>query len=136
MKIFDKVIEIFNQYNLKPIVLPEEHNNIYSFLKTYPEFKKDFETEKDDFYFINKYSKNIGKGYYGFSIGTPIVPEWNEIIEKILDVCINTDPDFEIHQIKLKFGGIRFYVYTNIIEDIDDVEMLVMKKMYDNALIY
>jgi len=136
MNIFDKIVEIFNKYELKPIVFDEKYNNVYQYLNEFPDKRKDFETEKNDFYFINKYSKYIGEGHYGFSIGTPIVPEWNEIIEKILDLCIETDPDFKILQIKLKFGGIRFYVQTNIIEDIDDIEILIMKKMHDNALIY
>ena len=30
-----------------------------------------------------------------------------------MDLCILNDPDFEIHQIKLKFGGIRFYVNSS-----------------------
>lgn len=136
MKILDKVIEIFNQYDLKPIELSNGHKNIYSFLNAYPEFRKDFETEKNDLYFINKYRKYISERHYGFSIGTPIVPEWNEIIEKILEICIEADPNFKIQQIKLKFGGMRFYVYTNIIEDIEDVEMLIMEKMRDKALVY
>lgn len=136
MKILDKVIEIFNQYDLKPIELPKTHKNIYSFLKVYPEFRKEYETEKNDFYFINKYRKYISERNYGFSIGTPIVREWNEIIEKILEICIEADPKFEIQQIKVKFGGMCFYVQSDIIEDIEDVEMLIMKKMRDNALIY
>ena len=60
----------------------------------------------------------------------------NEIIEKILDLCILNDPDFEIHQIKLKFGGIRFYVQSNVIEDIFDVESLIENTFYDRALIF
>lgn len=136
MKILEKVIEIFNQYDLKPIKLPASHRDIYSLLRAYPEFKKDFESEKNDFYLINKYRKYIGEGHYGFSIGTPTIPEWNEIIEKILDVCIEADPNFEIQQVKVKFGGMCFYVHTNIIEDIDDVEALIMKKMRDKALVY
>lgn len=136
MKILDKVIEIFNQYDLKPIVLPDGHINIYSFLNAHPEFRKEYETEKNDFYFINKYRKYISERNYGFSIGTPIVPEWNEIIEKILEICIDADPNFEIQQIKIKFGGMCFYVQTNIIKDINDVEKLIMEKMYDKALIY
>jgi len=136
MKLIDNTQDIFNQYELKPIKLPAGHKDVYSFLRTYPEFKKDFETEKNDFYFINKYHNYIDNGHYGFSIGTPIVPEWNEIIEKILDLCIKTDPDFKIQQIKLKFGMMCFYVQSNVIEDVQEIEKLIMNKMRDSALVY
>jgi hypothetical protein len=136
MKILDKIKEVFSQYELKPLVLPEGHKDVYSFLRAYPEFKKDFETEKDDVYFIKKYRKHIPKGWYGFSIGSPIVPEWNEIIDNVLEICIKEDPDFEIHQIKIKFGGIRFYCGSQVIEDINEVERLIDTTLFDRALIF
>jgi len=136
MKILDKAQEIFNQYELKPLMFPEGHNNVYSFLSAYPEFKKDFESEKDDGYLIDKYRTHIPRGWYGFSIGSPIIPEWCEIIDKILEVCIEADPNFEIHQIKIKFGGIRFYCGSEIIEDLHEIESLIDNTLFDKALIY
>lgn len=136
MKILDKVQEIFNQHELKPLMLPEGHKDVYSFLNAYPEFRKDFESEKDDGYFINKYRTHISKGHYGFSLGSPIIPEWCEIIDKVLELCIVEDPDFEIQQVKIKFGTVHFNVYSNIIEDTHDVDRLIMSTLFDRALIY
>jgi len=136
MKIFNKVQEIFGQHQLNELMFPEDNKNAYEFLQSYPEFKKDFVSEKNDMFLIKKYRQHIPKGWYGFSIGEPIVPEWNEIIDKILELCIASDPDFQIHQIKLKFGGICFYVHSDVIEDLHEVEMLIGNTLFDSALIY
>jgi len=136
MKILDKVQKIFNQYELKPIELPTEFKNVYVFLRAYPEFRKDFEPEKDDSYLIRRYRDHIPKGWYGFDIGSPIVPVWSTIIEQIVDVCLEADPNFEIHQIKIKFGGILFYVHSETIEDVHEVESLIGTMLFDRALIY
>jgi hypothetical protein len=134
MKILDKVEEVFSEYSLTPLELPDGHN-VYTLINEYPENKIFYESEKDDTYFINKYHQYIPRGWYGFSLGNPIIPEWMEIIDKVLEICVEADPNFEIHQIKLKFGSICFYVGSEVIEDIHEVEM----KMYDlsdPALIY
>jgi hypothetical protein len=136
MNILDDVKAIFSRYELNPLMLPEGHNDVYSFLRAYPDLKKDYEAEKDDIFLFKKYHNNIPVGWYGFDIGNPIIPAWMDILDEIVDLCVKSDPDFEIHQIKLKYGGIRFYVETKIIEDIDDVEHLIMNKLFDNALIY
>jgi hypothetical protein len=136
MKILDKVQEVFNQYDLKPIELPKEFKDVYLFLKAYPEFGKDFKSEIDDNDLNTKYRKHIPKGWYGFDVGTPIVPQWMEIIDKIVEGCTAFDPDFEIHQIKLKFGYICFYCGSNVIDDLHEVEYLMANKLQDRALIY
>jgi len=136
MNILDKVQEVFNQYDLKPLIFPEGHKNVYTFLQVYPEFKKDFTSKITDRDLNQKYRKHIPKGWYGFDVGNPIVPEWMEIIDKIVEGCTAFDPDFEIHQIKLKFGGICFYCGSNVIDDLHDVEFLIAKKLFDRALIY
>jgi hypothetical protein len=136
MKILEKVQEVFNQHELKAIELPEGTANVYAFLRAYPEFKKDFEPLIDEDVLQEKYLKHIPRGWYGFSIGTPTVPIWNTILDKILEVCIEADPKFEIHQIKMKFGGIRFYCHSDVIEDLYEVEFFVENKLWDMALIY
>jgi len=136
MKILDKIQEVINQHELNSLILPEKHNNVYTFLKEYPEFSKDYQTEKNDSYLLKKYKNHIPKGWYGFDIGEPIIPSWNNIIEEVLEICIKADPLFEIHQIKLKFGGIRFYCGSAVIEDLHDVESLIENTLWDKALIY
>jgi hypothetical protein len=136
MNIFDKVQEIFNQYDLKPIELPKDYKNVYAFLRDYPEFGKNFKSKIEDCDLNEKYKLRIPTGWYGFDIGTPVIPAWMEIIDKIVAICVEADPYFEIHQIKMKYGEICFYVHSIIIDDIDDIESLIMSKMWDRALIY
>jgi len=135
MKILEKVQAILAKYELKSIKLPEGYKNVYQYRKDNPDDKK-FESEKTDGYFINKYETHIPRGWYGFSLGDPIVPEWCEIIEKVLDICLETDPNFKIHQIKIKFGGVRFYCESQVIEDLYDVEVLIEHNLHDPKLIY
>jgi len=136
MKILDKIQEIFNQYELKPIELPKEFKDVYMFLRAYPEFKKNFEPEKNDGYLLRRYRDHIPRGWYGFDIGEPIVPVWSTIIEKIVDACLEADPNFEIHQIKIKFGYMCFYCGSDVIEDLHEVECLIAHKLQDRALVY
>lgn len=136
MKLLEKVKEIFDKYNYTPIELPEEYGNLYRYLDEHLEEYWKYESKSDDSYLIEKYSKYIPKGHYGFSIGHPTPNAWNDIIEEILDLCIKEDPNFEIHQIKTKFGRICFYVHSDTIEDIFDIEVLIGNKLFDEALIY
>jgi len=136
MNILEKVQEIFNQYDLKPIELPKDFKDVYMFLRKYPEFGKDFKSSIEDSDLNTKYRKHIPRGWYGFDVGTPIVPSWMEIIDKIVEACVAVDPEFEIHQVKLKFGGICYYCGSNIIDDLHDVEFLIAEKLFDRALIY
>jgi hypothetical protein len=136
MKILTNVEEIFAKYDLKPIKLSKEYKDIYQYLREYPVEWEKYESKKNDSYFLKKYGEYIPKGWYGFDIGKPIIPEWMEIIDEIVELCIENDPDFEIHQIKLKFGAICFYVHSDVIEDIHDVELMLMNNLFDKALIY
>jgi hypothetical protein len=63
--------------------------------------------EWDDGFLINKYKSRIPRGWYGFS---GIHKSWSPIIQEFLDYVEAHCPDYEIHQIKSKFGGLRFYV--------------------------
>ena len=56
-----------------------------------------------------KWREHVGKGWYGFDMGW--APDnWFKIIDEFLDQIKQVDPDFQIHQIKIKFGGIRIYL--------------------------
>lgn len=139
MEILNDVQKIFDGYDLKSLEFKDDLDkaiNLYQYLYIHPDEEKDFKSDKTDGYFINKYKANIPRGWYGFSIGSPIFPAWLEILDQILELCIKNDKDFEIYQIKLKFGGIRFYTGSRIIEDINDVEDLIENKLYNEALIY
>ena len=136
MKLLKKIVEVFAKHELSELILPGNHHDVYSFLQENPDFKEDFISAKNDGYLLTKYRRFIPKGWYGFSIGSPIIPVWIDILEEVLDICIENDPEFEIQQIKLKFGGIRFYCESAVIEDIYDIESLIETNLFDRALIY
>lgn len=58
---------------------------------------------------FEKYADYIPTGWYGFD---SIPDEWVAEIDELLQEMIKV-PGFEIHQIKEKFGGLRFYVECN-----------------------
>lgn len=135
MKLFEQIQEIFSGYELKPIDCGE-YKNIYKLIQDNPDIINDYKSDITDSYLNNKFEKHIPHGWYGFDIGYPIVKDWVSIIEKVVDLCITNDPDFEIHQIKLKYGMICFYCESKLIEDFRDINSLIMNTFYDKALIY
>lgn len=58
-----------------------------------------------------KWAYRVGKGWYGFNLGH-IPPVWTKMLDEFLCWLENKRPDFEIHQIKMKMGSLRFYVGT------------------------
>lgn len=135
-KIREKVLEIINEYDLKPIELPEGHKNVYSYIRENPEKEKEFKPKITDIFLNKKYIKHIPRGWYGFDVGTPIVPVWMEIIHKITELCVSINPNFEIHQVKLKWGRIDYYASSGVIEDVFDIDEILNDKLSDVALIY
>ena len=95
--------------------------------------------ENNPFVDINKkWGSFIGKGWYGES-GLP--KSWTCIIDDFLEYLRYELKTFEIHQIKLKFGGLRFYVIfetgvpaenDRICAEINELE----KWLFDKSLIY
>lgn len=136
MELLNKIKEIISKYDLKPIDISKKYKNIYQYLNDHPEDTNKYQSDKNDKYFTEKYYNYISNGHYGFSIGNPIIPEWNEIIDNIIQLCIENDPKFEIFQIKIKFGGICFYVHSDIISDLLDIIIFIENKLRDKALIY
>jgi hypothetical protein len=136
MKLLNKVKEILEIYDLS-VKLPEGCKNHYhlqlDFESDVPiEIKKKY----SDSALYEKYVYNIPHGYYGFAIGEPTPINWLRAIDDILSLLIKKDKNFEIHQIKMKYGGIRFYCYSSVIEDIDEISTHIETKMWDKNLIY
>ena len=132
MKLLEKVKEIANNHPFKPIDTMG-HKNVYDLIREHPEMDNPVDP---DYELSKKYIDNIPNGWYGFSLGRPIPKEWVDILNETLTLCIENDPELEIHQIKIKFGGIRFYVESNVIEDIFDIENYLENLLRDKALIY
>lgn len=137
MKLLKEVENIINKNEFKPIEIPAGFANLYRYKDNNPEdYTYYYNIVKNDSYFIKKYRKHIPQGWYGFSMGAPIIPQWLDIVDEVLELCIKNDPEFEIHQIKIKFGGVRFYVHSGVIEDIFEIESVIENKLFDKALIY
>jgi len=58
-----------------------------------------------------KWAYRVGKGWYGFNLGH-IPPIWTQMLDEFLCWLEVQRPDFEIHQIKIKLGGVRIYLGT------------------------
>jgi hypothetical protein len=64
-----------------------------------------------DLLLFSKWAYRVAKGWYGFSLGN--VPRvWTDVLDEFLSWLEIQCPDFEIHQIKMKFHCLRFYVGT------------------------
>lgn len=63
-----------------------------------------------DLYLFMTWAHRVGKGWYGFALGNDVPIVWAKIIHDFLKELETEAPEFEIHQLKLKFGGVRFYV--------------------------
>jgi hypothetical protein len=73
--------------------------------------KKGSEIYDADIYLFQKWAYRVGKGWYGFSLGD-IPRVWTDVLDDFLSWLETQCPDFEIHQIKMKIGGLKFYAGT------------------------
>ena len=137
MKLLTEVEKILDSYDLT-VKIPKKYSNIYEYEKKKPTLvgKKFSHPVLNDSELIKKYRSHIIPGHYGFSIGSPTPKNWWEVIDKIIEFLIKNDPDFGIAQIKTKWGGIRFYIESEKIEDIFDIEDLIESKLHSEHLIF
>jgi hypothetical protein len=64
-----------------------------------------------DVLMFSKWAYRVGKGWYGFSLGD--VPRvCTDVLDQFLCWLEIQCPDFEIHQVKIKLGRLRFYLGT------------------------
>jgi len=84
----------------------------------------------------------IGDRWYGFSLGElPVPADWFLIIHEFLLYLEKEDPGFKIHQIKTKYGGIRFYIGLSIYDEekIEFINLQIEKlenTLYDKKLAF
>ena len=137
MKLLTEVQEIVDAYYLG-VDIPDEFKTVYHYRDAHEtKFEEEFcSSEITDDSLCKKYAKHIPKGWYGFSIGQPTPPNWFKVIDKVVGLLTDNDPNFEIHQIKMKFGMICFYVESEVIEDIWDICSYVEKNLHSPKLIY
>jgi hypothetical protein len=64
-----------------------------------------------DVLLFSKWAYRVGKGWYGFDLGD--VPRvWGDVLDDFLLWLETQCPDFEIHQVKIKYGKLRVYIGT------------------------
>ena len=90
-----------------------------------------------------KWRPHFSRGWYGFDMGW--APDsWFKIIDEFLDRLKEVDPEFKIHQIKIKFGGIRIYLSFSekITEDMSVISYvnqqiaILEHELFHESLIY
>lgn len=80
-------------------------------------------------YLFQKWAYKVEKGWYGFDLGwAPFT--WGLILSDFLEDLEKRCPDFKICQIKLKFGGLRFYV--DLDKCITDRQSIEAKKIRED----
>ncbi|HZM01617.1 MAG TPA: hypothetical protein VFC44_01220 [Candidatus Saccharimonadales bacterium] len=65
-----------------------------------------------DLLLFSKWAYRVGKGWYGFNLGH-IPPVWTDMLNEFLSWLETQCPDFEIQQVKTKFGPLRIYIETH-----------------------
>lgn len=104
------------------------------------EHLKSTDTHSADLRLFMKWAYKVEKGWYGFALGE-IPTTWTMVIDKFLEELDKVAPNFKIHQIKLKFGGLRFYVELNVddaalVTAINDQIGQLEQRLCNDALIY
>jgi len=95
---------------------------------------------------LSKWREYVPIGWYGMSFGEPFHHLWYLIIDEFLEYLVSFQKNskiegFEIHQIKLKMGGIRFRIsYICHDEELREFITLQISKLestlFDSKLIY
>jgi hypothetical protein len=121
-----------------------KEDNLYINAKVKKKYSK--ECREKEQALLTKWKDFIPKGWYGFSFGEPLHEDWFSIIDEFLDYLLKLQNEgkitgFEIHQIKLKFGGVRFYVsYKCDDEELREFISLQIDRLestlFDSKLIY
>lgn len=89
---------------------------------------------------LEKWKDHIPQGWYGFDMGG-CHSSWFYIVDDFLDYLLTIDPKLEIHQVKLKWGGLRFYVEikgrTEEEQEFVDLQAKELEEvLFDEKLIY
>lgn len=118
-----------------------QENKVQELKNTYANFPdKDVICANADEWLYKKWKARVGRGWYGFALGS--VPRfWVLAIDDFLEYLLMQCPNLEIHQIKIKFGGLRFYVE---LPDMREQELELLNKeiqeledwLFDQKLIY
>lgn len=82
-----------------------------------------------------KFNSKVPTGWSGINLCSPTPHTWFDVIEEFLEYVETKCPNFEILQIKIKFGGLRMYL-NNISLDVHKEVVALEKLLFDKKLIY
>jgi len=117
--------ELIKKYNLKKDSYFEE--------KEVPSFS--YENEKIS-ELQKKWKSHIPDGWYGFlGLGYNTPQVWFEAIDEFLEYVLVNNPNMEIYQVKVKFGGLRLYI-GNVEEKFQKEAQELCDCFFDYKLIY
>lgn len=60
------------------------------------------------------FSKDIEQRLYGHDCGSAIGKGWLPLVEELNKKIAAIDPEYTLHQIKEKFGGLRYYLQVSV----------------------
>lgn len=127
----NKAQELIKKYNLAA-------NSYYPNTKN-PYQDRDKETDKlcaeKEAALMTKYRDRIGKGWYGFSFGSPTPLVWFAVIDEFIGYILEKNSVSEIRQVKMKMGGCRIGIFGLIDEEFDMCWELE-RVLFDEKLIY
>lgn len=84
---------------------------------------------------LENFAHRVGKGWYGISLSQPTPNSWFLFMTDFLRLIEKNNPDFEIQQIKIKFGGIRIYL-SKISKETQKLISIAENELFDKHLIY
>lgn len=126
-----KVQELIEEYNLTPNSYYTESPYTKEWLDKTKVILPSIIYNKAENALRKRWGSRISKDWYGFNLGIPIPLVWYIVIDKFLEYIEQKCPEFEIYQIKLKFGGLRMYlgkISKEIQQEIDNLENVLTDK--------
>ena len=80
-----------------------------------------------DVILFQNWAYRVEKGWYGFALGEFVPYVWTNILDEFFNYVEIKCPDFKIHQVKIKFGGIRIYLKLNSKESSGEINEEIEK---------
>lgn len=121
----DRVDKLIAKYKLAP-------NSYYKespYDGVYPDISK------AELMLVENWQNRTKKGWYGISIGQPCPESWFAFLNEFLYIVEKYNKDFEILQIKMKYGSIRIYL-DKISDETQDEVSKVQSFLHDRFLVY
>lgn len=131
-----KINEILNKYNItEDMDFFPNVDSLYDDRVGVRDFDEQMNLREKQLF--DNWKQYIGNGWYGFALGIPTPLVWYDVIDEFLEYIKENDKEFKILQIKVKWGGLRFYVdLTKDFDSIEDQIRILENNLYSKKLIF